>query len=274
MVYVRVITFFSTYRPRGSRNQRGAGKEERNRDKEAQPPGRNEVHPSRLTDVSFDTEMEDEESNRTDRFKSERCEKTSGFVKSSVGARMGESQGRLRDGVRWGRGGREAMGRGRGGREAMGRGRGVTRTWREQGREAGGMEEARVRGEVGESGRGEMEEKGDEMESQEKRLLDSLTDPRDVPKGTWYFEVSRLFTIHYTVYIPIMTEFEVDCGPTLCILVLLCSTMTAVVVQHSRLAHSDDTALEMIDTGLWVVYVILIIVFIHWVCMQLYYTEE
>ena len=50
------------------------------------------------------------------------------------------------------------------------------------------------RGGRGRGGRREMEEEREQVEREdrvfrEKRLMDSLTDPRDVPKGSWYFEV-------------------------------------------------------------------------------------
>ena len=221
---------------------------EQNRDNQT---WRNDVHPSRLTDVvTVDTEMEHSvREDRTDRFASERFKEPGGHLIEREGRREGEERGREEGRRERGRDRRMTMDDGRRGRRVDGergegggveRGRGgrVGRRGGEHGERGRGemvrrhtisehverrghveneMEGDHVRG--GERGRGgvtegrgrgrgrggwreggrrrasELEREKVEMEqedrdSSEKRLLESLTDPRDVPKGTWYFEVN------------------------------------------------------------------------------------
>ena len=169
------------------------------------------MHPSRLTDVTLDTTVEDNSKIRTDRFASERFEQTSdGFAKLSGGTRARvEERGRRREGRDWRRGeGRDKRrsvgdarigeavreglmerGRGRGGGHFDGAAERMDETHQEM--------ERRGRGRGGRRGvvnRENEQQEREQMEKEdrvyrEKRLLDSLTDPRDVPKGTWYFEV-------------------------------------------------------------------------------------
>ena len=170
----------------------------------------NDVHPSRAMDVNPESSaMEENSARRTDRFVTER------FKRSNAGRsfQRGGTEGR-RGGRRWerrsegdGRGwrGDEERGRGeRGGGEREDGGQGVT----------GEMEEG-VEGEVGEQrsqfegrrgrGRWRVAKEREEMEREEqvfreKRLMDSLTDPRDVPKGSWYFEVKKNSTLCKCVF--------------------------------------------------------------------------
>lgn len=208
------------------RVQKGEREVEQNSDDKADKSWRNAVHPSRQTDVTSVTEMGSREGNRTDQFVSERFRKTSGFVRPSAGAQLDEKEGRRRGeregrrtegwreresgvvderrGWRAERGERLVGGRGegvhvegemdvdeergRGGKNLDGRGRGGRV---ERGRGGGRVDRRRGDVEVERE-----EEEREEREYQEKRLLDSLTDPRDVPKGTWYFEVSKTTTHH------------------------------------------------------------------------------
>lgn len=230
-------------------------KEGPSRNIESQQTWRNEVHPSRLTDVAMDAEVEVRvHEDRTDRFASERFKGSGGHLMEREGGRgreemeggrrEREERRRERGGVIMddGRRGRRVDGERREGGDVE-RGRSVREGRRERGEVVrmrrhsehvdrrgqveNEMEESHVRG--GERGRGEgMEGRGrgrgrgrggergrggwheggrrrvseaerererEEVERenrdfQEKRLLESLTDPRDVPKGTWYFEVS------------------------------------------------------------------------------------
>ena len=223
----------------GQREDNHRRRQETERDEETQfIPSRNEVHPSRLTDIDMEL-LEDTRPTRTDRFASERYEKVSISVftdsakpkdlratESGRRVRMergGEGEGGRRGRERGGEGergrrgservveeeggrrGREGEGEGEGGggggrrgreRVGEGEGEGGGRRGRErvgEGEETGvgeGGRRGRGRGR-GFEGRGGMEDRLQERERQAKRLLDSLTDPRDVPKSTWYFEVRK-----------------------------------------------------------------------------------
>lgn len=76
-----------------------------------------------------------------------------------------------------------------GGHLERGRDRGEKRREEHVDRGRGGGERRGRGREVGRDQRGDIENV--DREYQEKRLLESLTDPRDVPKGASYFEVSK-----------------------------------------------------------------------------------
>ena len=137
---------------RGGEVGRERGRREEGGHQEKWKEKMNEVHPSRLTDVCMDVEMDEEGTEkRTDRFRSERFERTDDSVFEEMGAKAGEGEAVRMESEGGGGGG---LGRGRRGR-----------------------------------GRGDVKDRGSRREWQERRLLESLTDPRDVPRGTWYFEV-------------------------------------------------------------------------------------
>ena len=184
----------------------------------------NDVHPSRSMDVNVDSEMEENSASRTDRFATERFKKENigrSLEEGGMEGRRGRGERGWRGGRRWerrsegdGRGWREDVGGGRGRGMAVGRSGGF-----EEGMEGDiGERRRRFEGRRGRGGwraakeREEMER--EEQVFREKRLMDSLTDPRDVPKGGWYFEVmtnspvenqhlskERLFT---TTFMPIL----------------------------------------------------------------------
>ena len=165
----------------------------------------NDVHPSRALDLNQESEMEESSAKRTDRFATERFKKMN-VVRYFEGGR-GMEEGRRgrgwRGGRRWERrsegDGRGWRGEGEGGhgvvvgtRVEREGGEGVAK--REVGEEMEGEEGRQVGGKRGRGGRRAARER-EEMEKEEqvfreKRLMDSLTDPRDVPKGSWYFEVN------------------------------------------------------------------------------------
>ena len=200
-----------------------------------------DVHPSRLTDLGLNTEVDENFTNRTDRFANERFKNTTQPVKLPIRddrlERRGRGRGRGERRSRWGmddrRRGDDRSDRSRRGEDRSDRSRvesgerrqkeesGVNKTGdlaagerkhesertdqqmvdeikMEEDNEAGDGERRgrQMDGRRGRGRRGRMREKSreerekEDREFQEKRLLDSLTDPRDVPKGTSYFEVS------------------------------------------------------------------------------------
>lgn len=191
---------------------RGIEKDRKRSEKEQETWEVSLAHPSRL-DLTTGSEAEETPANtRTDRFTTER------FKREERGRRFGEG----------GEGGGGTRGRGwRGGRRWERRSEGDARGWREEGRRGGqdvgrreehepseeGMEQdgegrGRVTGERRGRGRGNWRAAAREQEAmereervfREKKLLDSLTDPRDVPKGSSYFEVDKYYCADVVSY--------------------------------------------------------------------------
>ena len=80
--------------------------------------------------------------------------------------------------------------------------------------------------------------------SREKKLLDSLTDPRDVPKGTSYFEVNHnLTSFLFFGGVECMVKYIIICVN----LVFINSMMIERVLNLNNL--HEDAALVMSNTG-------------------------